>query len=517
MTPIALSLLACGWNHLPSGQSVSSDDRLWNAQGAVPTEDGLYVRLPEAGKLALLTDADPPEARLVDLGEARLTRIERAPDGRTVVGFVDRYVCTTEDLPASVDRPSECPDEDLEVVSSLVLVRGGEATPSEELPGAYNAVAFSDDARFGVAYFDFSEEVEIDGVLNLTGVVVLDLERGVNTLVPVGFAADRVLYVEDDAGVAVQAVVLSRNQVAVVDLLAEPPALRVTYPLTLDPDVVVDPVGADVTPDGRYVLISARGRSDLYAIDLQQPAINLVELADPPAAMAVSAETDRTILVYDDRPVVELLDHAFFEIERLELDEAMDHVTLSGGQALLWDDGQAHDLYRLDIEGRDLVEYRLQNPAIDLALAPTGEFAVALTRAEGGGGDGVDAIYDENPGMEVIDLRSDESTPFLLEGEGLGVAFVADETHLQLLVLQRGVDYLYRLELYTRQEATIELSAPPVDIGAMPSGRFFVTHDAPLGLVSFLDPSSGEIREIGGFATLGLGDEVSLVPAEVTP
>jgi hypothetical protein len=129
----------------------------------------------------------------------------------------------------------------------------------------------------------------------------------------------------------------------------------------------------------------------------------------------------------------------------------------------------------------------------------------------------VDAIYDNNPGMEVIDLRTDDTTPFLLEGEGLGVAFVADDTHLQLLVLQRGVDYLYRLELYTRQEAKIELSAPPVAIGSMPDGRFFVTHDAPLGLVSFIDPSSGEVREIGGFATLGLGDDIHLVAEEVTP
>ncbi|MCB9689632.1 MAG: hypothetical protein H6735_31635 [Alphaproteobacteria bacterium] len=516
MSPLLLTALGCGWNHLPSGHGRYENLPLWSPGQAVPTEDGLYVPLPQAGQLALITDASPPEARLIDLGPGRLDRIEAAPDGRSLVTFVQRYVCTTEDAPKRVDTTDECANRDLEVNTELVVVRGGEASPGEDLPGAYNAVAFSQDARFATAFFDFSLEVEIDGVLNLTGVVVLDLERDVQTLVPVGFAADRILYVNDDQGAAVEAVVLSRNQVALVDLAADPPALSVTYPLSLDPDVIVDPVGADVTPDGRYALISARSSTDLYAIDLEQPAINLIELAGAPQDMAVSAATDQTVLVYGTRPKVELLDHERFEIDAVDLDEGMDHITLVDDQAVLWGQGNQHDLYRLDLVNHALVEYRLQNPATSVSIAPTGEMAVALTRAEGGGGTGVDAIYDQHPGMEIVDLRTDETTPFLLEGDGLGTAFSSDGTNLQLLVLQRGVDYLYRLDLYTRQEGRIELTAPPVAIGSMPGGRFFVTHDAPLGLVSFLDPQSGKIEEIGGFATLGRFEPVELTE-EVTP
>ncbi|MCA9488285.1 MAG: hypothetical protein KC621_00115 [Myxococcales bacterium] len=515
MSPLLLAALGCGWNHLPSGRDTYDDGPLWSPGEAVPTEDGLYVPLPLAGQLALITDASPPTVSLVDLGPGRLDRIEAAPDGRSLVTFVERYTCTTEDLPRRVDTADECAYEDLQVSTELVVVRGGEASAGEDLPGAYNAVAFSEDARFATAFFDFSREVEIDGVLNLTGVVVLDLERDVQTLVPVGFAADRILYVNDDQGAALEAVVLSRNQVALVDLTADPPALSVTYPLSLDPDVVVDPVGADVTPDGRYALISARSSSDLYAIDLAQPAINLIELAGAPRDMVVSADTDQTVLVYGG-PTVELLDHQRFEIDAVGLDEGMDHITLVDGSAVLWGSGNQHDLYRLDLTNHALVEYRLQNPATTVSIAPTGEMAVALTRAEGGGGSDVDAIYDAHPGMEIVDLRTDETTPFLLEGDGLGTAFSSDGTNLQLLVLQRGVDYLYRLDLYTRQEGRIELSAPPVAIGSMPGGRFFVTHDAPLGLVSFLDPQSGEIEEIGGFATLGRYEPVEL-SGEVTP
>lgn len=517
MSPLLLAALGCGWNHLPNGFTLFDEQPLWDPSEAVPTEDGLYVPLPAAGKLALITDGSPPEASLVDLGAGRLDRIEAAPDGRSVVAFVKRFGCVGDDLPARVDTVDECLDEgELTSTTELVVVRGGEASPAQPLPGAYNAVAFTDDARFATAYFDFSLEVDIDGVLDLTGVVVLDLERDVQTLVPVGFAADRILYVNDAQGVATEAVVLSRNQVALIDLLADPPALSVTYPLSLDPDVIVDPVGADVTPDGRYALISARSSSDLYAIDLQQPSINLIELAGAPSDMEVSAEVDRTVLVYGFRPTVEILDHERFELQTLDVDEGMDRVTLLGDQAMLWGTGDQHDLYRMDVTDGNLVEYRLQNPAASLSIAPTGEMAVVLTRAEGSGATGVDGLYDQHPGMEILDLQTDESTPFLLEGDGLGTAFASDGTDLQLLVLQRGVDYLYRLDLYTRQEGRIELSDPPVSIGSMPSGRFYVTHDSPLGLVSYVDPASGKTEEIGGFATLGLFEPVPLVE-EVSP
>jgi hypothetical protein len=217
------------------------------------------------------------------------------------------------------------------------------------------------------------------------------------------------------------------------------------------------------------------------------------------------------VFVYGGEPVVELMDHRFFDVDRIPLDEPMDHIALTPDTAVLYGTGNQHDVYRVDLESGNVTEYRLQNPTVRLELAPTNEFAVALTRAEGGGGDGVDALYDEHPGMEIVDLRSDETTPFVLEGLGLGVAFSAGDTTLNALVLQDGIDYLYRLDLYTLEAEEIEVSAPPVEIGEMPDGRFYVTHDRALGLVSFLDPDTGRIVEVSGFATLGLADPIELV------
>ena len=57
----------------------------------------------------------------------------------------------------------------------------------------------------------------------------------------------------------------------------------------------------------------------------------------------------------------------------------------------------------------------------------------------------------------------------------------------------------------------ISLAEPPIAIGSMRDGSFYITHDAGLGLVTFLDPKTNDTRTVSGFATLGLGDPVELM------
>jgi len=494
---IALFIASCGWNNLPYQDFTSVDAPLWNAANAVATDDGLYVALPHAGALMRVPQSGEP-AR-VDVGAGTVTRIAGAPDGQTVIAFVERSVCTAQRL-----RDCERDETLVEVRTDVTLVRDGVAEAPQEIDGAFNAVSFSDDGRFAVAHLDFTQQFELDGVVNLTSVAVVDLAENTTSVVPIGFAVDQVLFVDDGAGVAERAVALSRNAVAEIDLGASPPAVVATFPLTLDPDTQRDPSGVDLTPDGRYALISTSSSADLYAIDLVNKSINLIDLSSVPATLRVDQMADRTVLVFGQRAVVEVMDHDLFEVDTVVLDEPMNQVETIGGTALLWSNGAAHDLYRLSLDSNALVEYRLQNPAVSVHVAPTNEFAIALTRAEGGSGGGVDAIYDGHPGMEIVDLNDDDSEPFLLEGQGLGVQFSSDGTNLNALVLQEGVDYVFRYDLYARQASEIALSAPPVAIGAMPDGTFWITHTSALGLVSFLDPVSGEITEVAGFAAQGI-------------
>jgi hypothetical protein len=242
----------------------------------------------------------------------------------------------------------------------------------------------------------------------------------------------------------------------------------------------------------------------------------MVSLSAAPSAMAVDAGADRTVLVYSGSPVVDVLEHEYFDVETTTLDEPMTDILDGNGYALLYNDvswQSGKDVYRLDLGTGDLLEYRVQNPLVSLHLAPTEEFAIALTRAENGGGD----AYDQRPGMEILDLRDTgraRTYPYMLESPAVGMAFSSSDQALYAIVLQAEMDYLYQLDLYTGLATQVDLDEPPVAIGSMPGGGFFIAHDQGLGMVSFYDPVTNGISEVAGFATLGIMDEIRITKDE---
>ena len=106
--------------------------------------DFLQVTGLAAGALVLLQPEGEP--RRVEIGEGRITRFDAAPDGRTVVTFIERYQCHPEDPREAkqVEVPEDCPN-DLEVSTELALVTGGEVTSTQPVSGAYIQVSFTDD------------------------------------------------------------------------------------------------------------------------------------------------------------------------------------------------------------------------------------------------------------------------------------------------------------------------------------------------------------------------------------
>ncbi|MEZ4320583.1 MAG: hypothetical protein R3F61_24085 [Myxococcota bacterium] len=509
---LLLTLLACGWNQIPHGQYLNEDLPLWDAASAVPTADGIYFSLPRAGALALVPRAR--DASLVDLGEGRLTLLQGVEGTDVVVALVERTACDPEDERdlRRIDTVDACPDRYRVVSTDVMAVDDGAVLSSVSIDGRYNRLTFSDDARFAVAYLDFADpSLVLQGVVDLTSIVVLDLTTGRSQLVNVGFAADRVRFQSGPSGETTGLVVLSRSEVAQIDLAAEPWDVGTTFNLTLDPDSVVVPSAVELTPDGRYALITVDGQADLYALDLEQHSINLLELAGRPSDLEVCETGDVTVVTYSDQAVVEVFDHDRFEFDTYTLDERMNRILEGDGFVVLFSDLGLKDAYRLDLASGELVEYRLENPPFDMQLAPTGEFAVAFTRAESGGG-GTE-LYDARPGMEVLDLLGDSTRPYLLEGRGVGLAFSEGDGRLDALVLQENVRYLYQLDLYTGDAVTLDLDVPPAGIGSLADGTFLITHATALGGVSFLEPSSGQLTSRFGFATLGLLDPIELVEA----
>jgi hypothetical protein len=377
------------------------------------------------------------------------------------------------------------------------------------VPGYMNRLAYAPyeegEPAVAVAYLDYGgEDIDVEGVLNLTEVLFVDLESGETSSLSVGFSASDVLFTSDGG----EAVVLSRSQVVVVDLATEPYEAAVTFHLTLDADQEVDALGAALTPDDRYLLMSVVGRADLYVMDLEDEAINIVDLAAAPAAMAVDPTADRTVLVYADRPQADLVDHRVFDVETVELDEPCTAlVEAGGGRVLAYNDRAAtHDVYRLDASTGGVEEYRVPNPVTDLEVSPDGAFAVALQRDEWtGSGSSIDAYYDQHWVATLLDLVNDDQVDLVLGSEPVGLAFTeGDSGSPYALLLLAGLDALVKLDLWTAQDTEFDLPAPATGIGATADGRFWITHDRALGLLTLLDPEDDSMSQISGFADLGL-------------
>lgn len=482
--PLALlALAACGPNQLPDGSYYDGTGSLWQADNLTPAGDDLYAPLGSGALMVLHADGSFDD---VELSGGKVRSLQPLPDGSGVAAFVDTERCVR-------DGRDDCAS--VEISSRLALIEDGEVGTVAAIASHYDTLAFAPGGRSAVAWLAGDVPDGPLGVVNLGEVDVVDLDSGERTPVRVGFDADQILFTDDGS----EAVVLSQSQVAVVDLTASPPAPRVTFPLTLDPDVVVRPVGVDLTPDGRYALIATSTSGDLYVLDLVDPSVNIVSLPSPPSAMYVSESTDETLLVFAGRAELAVIDHDNFDVRYLPLDESMSRILPGNGDLVLANVGNRQDVYRYDLAEGKLTEYRLQSRPTQVELSPDGDWAVAFTQGTNG-----------RPGMELLDLRGERASiaTYALDGAGVGLAFTTDaQGATWAMVLQDGVDSLWKGELASGRAEVVPLELPPLSLGAFGDGRFFIAQDDDFGLVSFYDPATNGVIDASGFALFGVLDD----------
>ncbi|MFK7929828.1 MAG: hypothetical protein AB8H79_16665 [Myxococcota bacterium] len=509
LAPLALG--AC-WGSMPANWGPNADP-LWDPATVVAMGDAIYVKLNAGGQLARISRDG---AEILDLGAGSVDRFQASPDGETLVAFVRYTSCEPPDPrdARGVRTVEDCDPRFRKLRTEVATITGTTVERQIPVKSHYNAATFSDDGRWAVTWLDASQGIDLtgSGVVDFNSVLVLDLgQEGEDaaTSVSAGFSAENVLFTKDGT----RAIVLSKDSVTVLNLEGAEPTRGTTFRLTLDADQSVVPVGIELTEDGRFALITARGQDDLYALRLDNPSLNLITLSGPPAAQGIVSDPtpeddevdDLSIITFRDSASVNVVDHSDFGISVFDLDEPMNRILVEGREAVLWSDEALKDVYTFNADTNEVVEYRLENPAVQMQIAPGGDFAVALTRPEGGFGAGTEGLYDANPGLEVLEIGAGRGRggAKLLEGQGVGMAFSPSDTRLDLLVLQLGQTYVYQLDLLTNRESRVELTAAPIRIGALPDGGFWITHDASMGLVSFYDPVDGTVVETGGFAAAG--------------
>jgi hypothetical protein len=516
---LPLFAAACAPYARPADFYTDADTPLWDSH-VVPVGDALYARLPAAERLVRIQ----PDGTLstVDLKGAQPTRLLAAPDGESLMVFARWQSC--EDGNSDIEAPQDCPEDALVTHRELAQVQGDERIQAFDVPGHLNALAFTRDAETAVAYLDYKADMEInvDGLIDLGEIMFLPLNgEGSPRSISIGFSPEKILFSQNSAGEDDKAVIFSRSEVLVVDLSTL--EVLVTYPLVLDADTVVDPSDAVLTEDGRIALVAIQGSSDLYELDLEKHSIDLEELDDTPVSMVNAtlpgrdgeADSAVTLVAYAAEPRVEVLDQTVLELrEPLELEEPVSNILVTPTSAVMYNQARSDvkDVYHVDLETYDITEYRVANPLDGLQLSPGQGYAVGTLRPESSTGSSLDAYQDSRWGLAVIDLQDEDETSLVLEAEPIGLAVMERDEATYALVLMDGIEHLLQVNLDEPTFFTeVELDGPPLSIGQLASGQFYVTHDAALGLVSFLDPSTGALTTASGFATPGLLHEPTLL------
>ena len=494
---LILWLSACSpWGFEPDDYNYLGDP-LWETDVS-PVEGGVYVELPASGGLALVRSSG--EVAAVDLDGARVEQVRAVPDGRSLLVNAAWDICADDD--PKIERRSDCADDDQEIGYELDLVRDGEVQATLPVPPQFRSYVFNANGSIAAAFLDPATvgTVGVDGLLNPDAVIFIETVGAATHEVPVGFPPETVLFSEDGS----KAVVLSRSQVAVVQLGEW--SVSVTFPLTLDADQEVQPQDVVLAKDGRYALVSVAGQSDLYVLDLEQESIDLVELSGSPADMLVDTASDRTLLVYNNVSSFDMLEHDLFEIGSFDLDEPVNQIADGADFSLLYNAGSStHDAYLFAPETGQLIEIPTENPIDSVSLNADRTVAVSLMGPDSGISSGAGGFYDQNYCLGIIHLVADsDPVTLVLEGPPVGVELVKQDGVDRALVLMQAVDKLLSVDLDAGRATAVELEVPPLAIGTMPDGSFVISHDSPLGMISFFDPSTGKIQTVAGFAPTGL-------------
>ena len=487
---------------LACGQYQSLDEALWNPSIEV-AGDRLYVMLPQAD--ALLTLSEDREPELVDLLGATPSRLVAVPGGERVLAYT--WWTTCKDPEVELER--DCDDDDLGTEYELVVLGAGGLEQRIDAPGHLDGVTMSPDGRYAVLYIDGAIGSSVDRVADLDSVFLIDLDSGASASVTVGFAPSNILFLPGNEA----AVVLSQSTAVLVDLSAL--EVKVTYELTLDADQGVDPSVAALTPDGRYALVGLSGQDLLYKIDLVDPSIDLEELDGEPAALAVDDSCDCTVIAYRNDRQLDLLFHEDFSRRIFEVDERAESLVAGDGVVLAFDRDGGHDVYAIDLENEEVTEYVVANPVSEAWIDPSGVYGVGLMVPDNSSSfdDEVAAYADARYGLAVLELGDDEARNLVLEGIPQKLGLVATEASTFVLVLLEGDDEALLIDLAAPQPpGVIELVAPPVDMGTLADGRFWISHESPLGAVTLIDPlAPGEQVLLEDFAARGVLPDDTLV------
>jgi hypothetical protein len=395
---------------------------------------------------------------------------------------------------------------------SIVAEGGGVVDTVPVTPGA-NSLVLSPRGDYAVAWYDDRIAQRGDEAGSLSDASVVRIEGGEVFNLVVGVHIRDVVF--DEGGET--AFFVTDDGVAVVALAALDgdrfvPPVRVSDDVDAALDARDREVSIVATGEAAFALVRLSTSTEVTLVDLDAGSLHPLELGAVPTDLDVAEDGASALLVLRERSeVVRLAIPGAFtgddEPERFAVgEEAVGLAQAIPGTSLLalYSTVDENDhLTLLDLGDGSFETYALRKGVESLRVSPDAtRLLVIHTKRPGQAVPGTDTFLERSWAYTVFNLESRTSRLVITETRPGDLAFSADGTSAFLLLADeaQGIRAVEWANLVTGRDETIELRRLPQSIGVIPAtGRIYVSEEHEVGRMGFIDPETGDLREVTGY------------------
>ena len=380
-------------------------------------------------------------------------------------------------------------------------------------PDGLRAVLWYDNAaaRAGEAMGPLSEVALLD--LSADGAAPVTIGVGVNVR-QVSFAADgsRAVVVSDDGA-----------SVLVID---EVTSNRSVPPIPLSDDGVAGQLGADrdvfVTEAADFAVVRRAGIDGLGIVNLETGAVRTVATGELLTDIELLGPSRELALLSPSRGAV-----GFVALEAAGLGsgsgegsgDGVDWVELPVGTAgflvpsadgarVFATGGDVGDnlLASIAVDTHAVASFNLRKNTRSLLNSSNGRYLLVVHGRAAGrpvAGEPEEELVAKSSAVSVVDLEQGTAKLILLPADPGAVALNRDESQVLFTVSDEslGVRSARWIAFDSFAVQSVDFTRQPTDLGALPgSDWMFVTQSHPQGRISFLNLSTGAMREVTGFS-----------------
>lgn len=380
-------------------------------------------------------------------------------------------------------------------------------------PDGLRAVLWYDNAaaRAGEAMGPLSEVALLD--LSADGAAPVTIGVGVNVR-QVSFAADgsRAVVVSDDGASVLEIADITSN--------------RSVPPIPLSDDGVAGQLGADrdvfVTEAADFAVVRRAGIDGLGIVNLETGAVRTVATGELLTDIELLGPSRELALLSPSRGAV-----GFVALEAAGLGsgsgegsgDGVDWVELPVGTAgflvpsadgarVFATGGDVGDnlLASIAVDTHAVASFNLRKNTRSLLNSSNGRYLLVVHGRAAGrpvAGEPEEELVAKSSAVSVVDLEQGTAKLILLPADPGAVALNRDESQVLFTVSDEslGVRSARWIAFDSFAVQSVDFTRQPTDLGALPgSDWMFVTQSHPQGRISFLNLSTGAMREVTGFS-----------------